>query len=190
MFSLLVWTCIGLAEVHKTEGKRYEAEVNVEEQGSWCGRSQSTLITPCWGALALQSLCFREDVNPCPILVVPFYFHNFCYLGLTDLFCSAFRGRFSHRYSFSSTVFQRNEEFLVLFFPDFFLLMSTLKSCSPPFFLCVGDGFVPLFFIIAKTIWNWKWLMVSLLHRWFWQEIVNTRAVLTLLLRSAAMVLE
>lgn len=37
MFSLLVWTCIGLAEVHKTEGKRYEAEVNVEEQDRGVG---------------------------------------------------------------------------------------------------------------------------------------------------------
>lgn len=154
--------------------------------------TESSVVTPSWGALASQSLCFKEDVNPCPILVVPFHFRNFCCLGLTDLFCSAFRGRWKILSPLFVLLHSLPEELGIfsfispwLFSPDVYseVMFSSL-------FLCVVDGFVPLFFIIAKTIWNWKWLMVSLFHAWFWQEIVNTRAVLTLLLRSAAKVLE
>lgn len=71
-------------------------------------------------------------------------------------------------------------EELWIFWFYFSLLFSSsclLSNCVLLSCFCVGDGFVPLFSIIAKSILNLKWLIVSLLHAWFWQEIVNIKAV-------------
>lgn len=163
----------------------------MEEQGIMvCMITESTVIIPWWGALASQVLCCKEAVIPCPILVVLFYIVSFYYLKLRDMFYVAFRGRwkallFPHS-SFTSIVFWG-----ALNFP-FYSSLFFDSSCNHilPSLFCVDAGFMPLFFIIAKSIFNLKWLMASLLHGWFWQEIVNIEAVLMLLLRSAAKELE
>lgn len=167
----------------------------MKEQGIMvCMTTESTVIIPGWGALASQVLCCKEAVTPCPILVVLFYVVSFYYLKLRDMFYSTFRGwwktlLFPHS-SFTSIVFWG-----AVNFPFYSSLLFDSSYLHPnhvlPSLFCVGAGFMPLFFIIAKSIFNLKWLIVSLLHGWFWQEIVNIKTVLALLLlRSAAKVLE
>lgn len=139
----------------------------------------------------MRRICMenQEAGTPCPVLVVLFYIVSFCYLKLRDMFYSTFRGRwetllFPHS-SFTSVVFWGALNFPFyssLLFDSSYLLSNHVL----PSLFCVGAGFMPLFFIIAKSIFNLKWLMVSLLHGWFWQEIVNIKAVLTLLLLRAA----
>lgn len=158
-----------------------------------CMITESTVIIPWWAALASQVLCCKEAVTPCPILVVLVYIVGFYYLKLRDMFYS-FRGRrktllFPHS-SFTSIVFWGAVNF-PFYSSLFFVSPYLLSNHVLPSLFCVGAGFVPLFFIIAKSIFNLKWLMISLLHGWFWQEIVNIKTVLTLLLLwSAAKVLE
>lgn len=113
----------------------------MEEQGIMaCMITENTVIIPWWGALASQLLCFKEDVTPCPILVVPFYSVSFYYLRLAGSLYLAFRGRWKHsslpHCSFTSTVFWRSYEFSILLPLAFFFLMSTLKSCPPLPLLC------------------------------------------------------
>lgn len=157
-----------------------------------CMTTESTVIIPWWAALASQVLCCKEAVTPCPILVV---LHCWLLLFKTKRHVlliqrkvknSSLSLQFLHFY----IVFWGAVNFPFyssLFFDSSYLLSNHVL----PSLFCVGAGFVPLFFIIAKSIFNLKWLMISLLHGWFWQEIVNIKTVLTLLLLwSAAKVLE
>lgn len=166
----------------------------MEEQGIMvCMITESTVKMPWWGALASQVMWRKEAVTLCPILVALVYIDSFCYLKLRDMFYFTFRGGWKTllfpRSSFTSVVFWGTLNFIFyssLLFDSSYLLSDHVL----PSLFCVGAGFMPLF-IIAKSIFSLKWLMVSLLHGWFWQEIVNIKAVLTLmLLRSAAKKLE
>lgn len=66
----------------------------MEEQGIMvCMITESTVIIPWCGALASPLLCCKEDVTPCPVLLVPFYFVSFYYFRLSGPFYSAFRAR-------------------------------------------------------------------------------------------------
>lgn len=166
----------------------------MEEQGIMvCMITESTVIIPWWGVLASQVLCCRGS-NPLSHSGGSILHCWLLLFKLRDMFYSTSKGRwktllFPHS-SFTSVVFWGAVNFPFyssLLFDSSYLLSNYVL----PSLFCVGAGFMPLFFIIAKSIFNLKWLMVSLLHGWFWQEIVNIKAVLTLLLlRSAAKVLE
>lgn len=122
-----------------------------------CMITESAVIIPWWGTLASPLLCFKEDVPPCSVLVVPFYVVSFYYLTLTGLSYSAFRGRWTNSSSLSVSLLPQSSGGAVTCSVLFCLFLPHVYSQSmpsPPSFvwvtaLCHCSSLLQVFYI-----WN------------------------------------